>query len=161
MAGPGTTFTGPLISGPKFYADANGAANTGVAQLFQSVTITQNSTAAVSATMTLPPNSTILDIIVDTTTAWNSVTSAILSVGTTAGATTYTGNGTTIISTKAAGRTVLAGATATGAQLLAIQNIGTNTAVVATITPTGATSAGTTTVTLEYVQQVENIDSFI
>lgn len=156
MAGPGTTITGPLISGPKFMADGGTPVNTGVAQLFQSATITQNGTNAVSATMTLPPNSTIIDIIMDNTTVWNSATSAVLTVGTVAAGTTYV---TSVNVKAAAGRTVVAGASPTGPQLLAMQNIGTNTSVVATVTPVGATSAGTTTVTLEYVQNVENIDS--
>ena len=39
MAGPGSTFTGPLISGPKWYADANGSPNTGLVELTQMGTI--------------------------------------------------------------------------------------------------------------------------
>ncbi|HWG71252.1 MAG TPA: hypothetical protein VN692_17680 [Steroidobacteraceae bacterium] len=155
MAGPGSTFTGPLISGPKFYADANGAANTGLCQLAQvGSAITQAGTAVVSTSFVLPPNSVIHDVIVDTTVAWNAGTSATFSLGATAGGTDYASG---VDVKTAAGR---ARPTFTAAQLTAMLNIGNTTTVFATVTPAGtAPSAGSTTVTLEYIQTVENVDS--
>lgn len=141
----GTAFDGPVISGNKRYADST-PANTGVALLTQSVTLDQNSTNAVSQTIVVPGQSQLVDILVDTTTAWNSGSSATLSVGTTAGGTQYAGS---VDVKSAAGRQR---PTFSGAQLLAMNNITTNTSVVVTVTPSGATSAGKTIVTLVYAQ---------
>jgi hypothetical protein len=44
--------------------------------------------------------------------------------------------------------------TYTQAQLAAMNNIGANTSVVATVTPVGATSAGNVVVTIRYLQVV-------
>lgn len=141
----GTAFDGPVISGNKRYADST-PANTGVALLTQSVTLDQNSTNAVSQTIVVPEQSQLVDILVDTTTAWNSGSSATLSVGTSAGGTQYAGS---VDVKTAAGRQR---PTFTGAQLLAMNNITTSTSVVVTVTPSGATSAGKTIVTLVYAQ---------
>lgn len=140
-----TTFSGPLASGDK-EAGVSGGSNVGLVVLSQTATITQNSTNAVSATFNVPANSQILRVIPDVTTAFNSASSAVLSVGTTAGGTQYTGS---IDVKTAAGRIV---PTYTGAQVAAMADVGTNTSVVATVTPTGATSAGAVRVTIEYVQ---------
>lgn len=149
MAGPGTAITGPLLSGTKRFADGNGAANVGVAVLSQTATLTQNGTAAVSATFVVPEGSQIIDVLSDTATAWNSGTSDTLSVGTTAGGTQYASG----VSVATAGR---ARPTFTGAQLAAMADVGTNVDVVATVTPSGtAASAGTTNVTLVYAQTVQ------
>lgn len=156
MAGPGSTTTGPLISGPKFYADGNGPANTGLCQLAQVATLAQNGAAAVSATLALPPGSIIHDIVVDTTTAWNAGTSATLSVGTSAGGTQYASG----VDVKTATGRVRP--TFTAAQLAAMAGIGANVSVVLTVTPVGtAATAGASTVTLEYIQTVQNMDSNI
>lgn len=141
----GTAFDGPVISGNKRYADST-PANTGVALLTQSVTLDQNSTNAVSQTIVVPEQSQLVDILVDTTTAWNSGSSATLSVGTSAAGTQYAGS---VDVKTAAGRQR---PTFTGAQLLAMNNITTSTSVVVTVTPSGATSAGKTIVTLVYAQ---------
>lgn len=140
----GTAFDGPVISGNKRYADST-PANTGVALLTQSVTLDQNSTNAVSQTIVVPEQSQLVDILVDTTTAWNSGSSATLSVGTSAGGTQYAGS--VDVKTVAGRRPNF-----TGAQLLAMNNITTSTSVVVTVTPSGATSAGKTIVTLVYAQ---------
>lgn len=145
MGFAGTAFDGPVISGNKRYADST-PANTGVALLTQSVTLDQNSTNAVSQTIVVPEQSQLVDILVDTTTAWNSGSSATLSVGTSAGGTQYAGS---VDVKTAAGRQR---PTFTGAQLLAMNNITTSTSVVVTVTPSGATSAGKTIVTLVYAQ---------
>jgi hypothetical protein len=139
-----THFAGPLQSGP-IQAGGSAAANVGTAVLAQTGTITQNSTSAVSLTVTLPSGAQITNIIVDVLTAFNSATTAVLTVGTAAAGTQYV----TSVDAKTAGR---ASITHTAAQLLAMSNIGTNTSVVATVTPTGATSAGLVRVTVLYVQ---------
>lgn len=145
--GTGTTFSGPLISGTQKAFDGTNPQNTGLALLSQSVDLVQNGATAVSGTITLPSGSQIVDIIADTTTAWNSGTSDTLSVGTVAAGTQYAGS----ISVATAGRTR---PTFTGAQLAAMANIGSNTSVVATVTPAGtAATAGETLVTVLYVQQ--------
>lgn len=147
--GPGTTWAGPLISGTKKDADAAGAANTGLALLRQQVTLTQNGTSAVSGEVVLPKGSQIVDILADTTTAWNSGTSDTLSVGATAGGTDYASG----VSTATAERVR---PTFTAAQLSAMLDIGSSTSVYATVTPSGtAATAGSTTVTILYVQTVQ------
>lgn len=110
----------------------------------QTGTLTQNSTTAVSRTFTLPASAQIVDIIVDVTTAFNSGTSAVISVGTEAGNTAYVAD----VDAKTGGR---ASVTISAAQAAAMANISTNTSVVATVTPTGATSAGVARVTVLYV----------
>lgn len=142
-----TTFSGPLASGDK-EAGVSGGSNVGLVVLRQTAVITQNGTNAVSTTFNLPNNAQLLRVVPDVLTAFNSATSAVLSVGTTAGGTQYTGS---IDVKTAAGRIVPA---YTGAQVAAMADIGTNTSVVATVTPTGATSAGSVRVTIEYVQTV-------
>lgn len=139
-----THFSGPLTSGDK-QAGQSGGPNWGYAVLSQTATITQNSTNAVSATFNLPPNSQLIDIIPDVTTAFNSATSATLTVGSAAGGSQYVGS----VDAKTAGRAV---PTISAAQASAMASIGTNTAVVATVTPVGATSAGAVRVTLVYAQ---------
>lgn len=150
MPAPGTAFDGPLISGPRRNADSAGPANTGLAVLSQSQVLTQNSTTDVSAIFTLPPRSRIVDILVDTTTAWNSASSASLTVGTAALGTQYVSG--IDVKTNTSPRAAIA---FTAAQLAAMGDIGTNTSVVATVDVTGATSAGTSRVTVLYVQTPE------
>ncbi|HQU24991.1 MAG TPA: hypothetical protein PKX13_12000 [Acidiphilium sp.] len=147
--GPGTKWSGPLISGTKKDADNNGPANTGLAVLSQTATLTQNGANDVSHQFVIPAGSQILDIIEDTTVAWNAGTSAGLTVGLTAGGTDYAISE----SVETAGRVRPA---FTGVQLAAMENVGTNTSVYATVTPVGtAATAGSTTVTLVYIQTVQ------
>ena len=86
-------------------------------------------------------------------TAFNSATSATLTIGTSAGATTYVGS----IDAKTAGR---ASITFTAAQLAAMAGVTVlgvaapvPAPIVITITPVGATSAGYVTVAVNYMQQ--------
>lgn len=144
-----THFNGPLASGDKRPGSVGGS-NVGLVVLSQTAVIDQNSTNAVSATFQLPPNSQIVDILPDVLTAFNSGTSAVLSAGTAAGGTQYLGS---VDVKTAAGRIARA---YTGAQLAAMDDIGTNTSVVVTVTPTGATSAGQVRVTILYVQTTGN-----
>jgi hypothetical protein len=146
-----TNFSGPILSGDLQQGETNGP-NQGFCRLSQFVTLTQNSTNAVSATMYIPAGSAITSFDIDVLTAFNSATSATLSIGTSAGATTYVGS----INAKTAGR---ASITYTAAQLAAMSNqTVTGTAsltpapVVVTITVVGATSAGYVNVTMNYIQ---------
>lgn len=147
MTVPGTQFAGPVLSGPRQSQTPQGTlgSNVGYAVLSQVGQLQQNGTAAVSYTFYLPPHSQLVDVLADTNTAWNSATSALMSLGTTAGDTTYV-NGLNI-ATAARVRPSYA-----GAALLAMQDTGANEPLVATITPTGATSAGSTFVTILYRQ---------
>lgn len=133
-----STFTKPLR-----VRDASGE-SVGNTVLSQTVLIGQNSTNAVSATIKVPAGAQIITILADVLTAFNSATSAVLSVGTAAAGTQYAGS----VDAKTAGR---ATPTFTAAQLAAMDDVGTNTSVVATVTPTGATSAGQVRVTITYV----------
>lgn len=110
----------------------------------QTGVITQNSTTAVSLTFTLPVNAQILDFLIDETVAYDSATSATLTIGTAAAGTQYV----TSVNAKTGGRVA---ATHTAAQVAAMANIGTTNSVVATITPVGATTAGTCRITVRYV----------
>lgn len=139
-----STFSGPLLAGT---VREGAGQNTGYVVLSQTGTITQNSTSAVSTTFTLPENAQILAIHVDVTTAFNSATSATLSVGTAAAGTQYASS---VDVKTAAGRIV---PTYSGTQLGNMASIGSNTSVVATVTPSGATSAGAVRVTLVYAQK--------
>jgi hypothetical protein len=147
-----TTFSGPVRSGTLKTGETNGP-NLGFAVLEQETSITQNSTTAVSSTLYIPVGAKLIDILVDTLTAFNSATTAVLSVGITAGGTEYASG----VDVKTAGRVR---PTFTAAQLAAMSNVTvlgvaapTPAPVVVTVTPTGATSAGYVRVTLVYAQQ--------
>jgi len=153
MPGPGTSLVGgPLMTGTVINTVPGYPSDMGVAQLMQMGTITQSGTATVSLTLAVPQNSQIIDILADTTTVWNSGTSDTLSVGTAASGTQYASG----VDTKSAtGRTR---PTFTATQLTNMSNVGTNTAVVATVTPVGtAATTGTTIVTLLYAQNVDSM----
>jgi hypothetical protein len=146
-----TTFSGPVRAGTLKSGETNGP-NVGVVTLMQETALTQNSTTAVSSTLYIPAGSKIINILVDTLTAFNSATTAVLSVGTTAGGTQYASG----VDVKTAGRV---SPTFTAAQLAAMSNVSvlgipapTTAPVVVTITPTGATSAGYVRVTIVYAQ---------
>lgn len=147
-----TTFSGPVRSGTLKSGETNGP-NIGLAVLQQETSITQNSTTAVSSTLYIPVGSKIVNIIVDVLTAFNSGTSAVLSVGTSAGGTQYASG---VDVKTATGRIT---PTFTAAQLAAMSNVTvlgaaapTTAPVVVTVTPTGATSAGYVRVTIVYSQ---------
>lgn len=150
MSGPGTSLVGgPLFTGTVQVSVTGGAqADMGTAQLSQTATLVHNTTSAVSYQFNVPPNAQILDFLIDTTTAWNSATSDTLSIGTSAAATTYVSS----VDVKAAASRLRP--TYSGAQLLAMSNVTTNTAVVVTVTPVGSATAGNTIVTMLYVQNV-------
>ena len=146
-----THFTGPVLTGTLQKGETNGP-NQGFCKLSQITTLTQNSTTAVSKTMYIPVGSALTSFDVDVLTAYDSATSATLTIGTSAGATTYVGS----VNAKTAGR---ASITYSAAQLAAMSNqTVTGTAsltpatVVVTITVVGATTAGYVNVTMNYIQ---------
>ena len=117
-----THFSGPVVSGTLQQGETNGP-NQGFAVLTQSTSITQNSTTAVSSTLYIPAGSEIIDFNVDVLTAFNSATSATLSIGLTAGGTEYVSG----VNVKAA--TGRMAPTYTAAQLAAMNGVtGTGTA---------------------------------
>ena len=107
----------------------------------------QNSTSVVDATFYLPAGAQILNILVDVLTAFDSVTSATLSAGTASGGTQYASG----VNVKAATGRITPTFTAT--QLTNMISVGTNTALVVSITPVGATTAGSVQVSVTYVQK--------
>lgn len=147
-----THFSGPVVSGDLQQGETYGP-NQGFAVLSQSTSITQNSTTAVSSTLYIPAGSRIVDFNIDVLTAYDSATSATLTIGTAAAGTQYVGS----IDAKTAGRAAI---TYTAAQLAAMNGVSvlgvaapTTAPVVVTVTPVGATSAGYVVVTVLYVQQ--------
>lgn len=98
----------------------------------------------VDTTIVLPAGSQIVEVVTDTLTAWNSVTSAGLTVGSAAGGTQYASS----VDVKTAGREA---PTLTAAQLAAMGDIGANTTVHVRVAQVGNTSAGQARVTVLYV----------
>lgn len=142
-----TSFSGPVSTfTQKRDGSTGGYTDRGYATMSQVATITQNSTNAVSQTLYLPQGSQIVDIIVDVLVAFDSATSATLTAGTAAAGTQYASG----VNAKTAGRVR---PTFSAAQLAAMDNIGTTPQVVFTVTPVGATTAGSVLVTVLYVQQ--------
>lgn len=139
-----TLFSGPVASGDK-QAGVVGGPNIGLAVLSQSVVINRDATLVQSGTINIPFGSTISNIIVDVLTAYDSATSATLSVGTTAGATTYASS----VNAKTLARTT---PTFTAAQLTSMANVGNTGPVVATVTSVGQPTVGQVRVTVIYVQ---------
>ena len=146
-----THFSGPVVSGTLQQGETDGP-NQGFAVLTQSTSLTQNSTTAVSSTLYIPAGSEIIDFNIDVLTAFNSATSATLTIGTAAAGTQYVGS----IDAKTAGRAAI---TFTAAQLAAMNGVTTTgtaapttAPVVVTVTPVGATSAGYVVVTIIYAQ---------
>ena len=139
-----TYWSGPLASGDRPPGSVNGS-NVGLVVLSQTVLINFDATLVQNATINLPVNTQLFDVYVDVLTAFNSATSATLSVGTSSGGTQYVSG----INAKTAGRSTTAH---TAAQLAAMANVGTNTAVTATVTSVGQPTAGQLRVTYLYIQ---------
>lgn len=143
-AAPGAAFQGPVVTGNRLGPNVNGIGpNQGLSIGMQQAVLNQNGATAVSVTTYIPKHSVLVDIIVDTLTAWDSATSDTLSVGTAAAGTQYAGS----VDVKTAGRVR---PTFSAAQLAAMADAGE--ALVATVTPVGAASAGQTVVTYVYAQ---------
>lgn len=143
-----TTFSGPLASG-DINAGKAGGPNLGFVVLSQTVLINFDATLVQNATVNLPFGSQILNVVVDVLTAYNSATSATLTVGTASAGTTYVSG----VNAKTAARTT---PTFTAAQLTSMANIGSTGPVVATVTSVGQPTAGQVRVTYLYVQTTAN-----
>ena len=143
-----TTWSGPLASG-DINAGKAGGPNIGLAVLSQTVLIDVNATLVQNGTVYLPFGSQIVDIIVDVLTQYDSATSATLTVGTASAGTTYASG----VNAKTG---VRVRPTFTAAQLAAMDDIGTNGTVVATVTSVGQPTAGQVRVTYTYVQTTAN-----
>lgn len=149
-----STFSGPIKSGTNRYAPYQ---NTGTTVLTQQVPFTFDATLVQNATLYIPAGSKIINILVDVITAYNSATSATLTVGKTSGGTEYASG----VNAKTSGRTT---PTFTTTQLTNMQstpidvssqttgNNGACSAVIATITSVGQPTAGTGFVTVQYAQ---------
>ena len=138
----GTYMTGPFQTGTGL---DNTGADTGTVVLSKTALINFDATLVQNASFTLPANAQIVDFFVDVLTAYDSATSATLSAGTSSGGTQYLSG----ISVKTAGRRSNG---FSAAQLAAMDGIGTNTALVATVTSVGQPTAGQVRVTMVYVQ---------
>lgn len=136
----GTYFQGAVKSGDGFSEQAG---KFGTAVFSQSVVIDFDATLVQTKTLLLPKNAQILNIVTDVLTAYNSATSATLTVGSAAAGTQYEG----AVDAKTAGR---AAPVFTAAQLTAAADIGTNTTVYATVTSVGQPTAGQVRVTILY-----------
>lgn len=137
-----TTFSGPLLTGTL--KDDPGA-NLGSVILSQSVALGFDATLVQSATIIIPESCRIINIFVDVITAYDSATSATLSVGTVAAGTQYASG----VNAKTTARTT---PTFTTTQLTNFRDTTTNTNVVATVTSVGQPTTGATFVTISYVQ---------
>lgn len=138
----GTYMTGPFQTGTGL---DNTGADTGTVVLSKTALINFDATLVQNASFTLPANAQIVDFFVDVLTAYDSAASATLSAGTSSGGTQYLSG----ISVKTAGRRANG---FSAAQLAAMDGIGTNTALVATVTSVGQPTAGQVRVTVVYVQ---------
>ncbi len=151
-----TSFSGPVRAGDKRLGEGAFSPNQGFVDLQQTVALTQNSTTPVDVTFYVPLGAKINSFLVDVLTAFNSASSAILSVGKTAGGTEYVSG---VDVKAAAGRIAI---TYTAAQLAQMANVSVlgvaltpgnqNQQLVVRVTPTGATSAGYVRVTCVYSQ---------
>ena len=139
-----THFSGPVESG-TIREGAN--ANFGLCVLSKTALMTQDGTNVVDSTFYLPANAQILSFNFDVLTAFDSATSATLSAGTASGGTQYASG----VNVKAA--TGRIAPTLTAAQLTNMADITPNTSLVVSITPVGATTAGSVRVTVIYVQK--------
>ena len=139
-----TTWSGPLASGDR-NAGESGGPNIGLVALSQTALINFDATLVQNATFNIPAGSQIVDFYVDVLTVYNSATSATVSAGTASGGTEYL----SAISAKTAARRPNA---FSAAQLAAMDDVGSNRQVVATVTSVGQPTAGQVRVTMLYVQ---------
>lgn len=137
-----TTFSGPIRSGT---VREGASANLGKAVLQQTGTLAFDATLVQNLTFYVPPNSRIVDVLVDVITAYDSATSATLTAGTASAGTEYVSG----VNAKTAARTR---PTFSAAQLGNMNSVGSNTSVVFTVTSVGQPTAGSTRITLLYVQ---------
>lgn len=108
-------------------------------------TVAQNSTSNADLALAIPVGSQILGFTVDVLTAFDSATSATLTIGITAGGTEYISG----VNAKTGGRATLA-PTAAQVTAFAVQPV-TSGAVVVRVAPVGATTAGLVRVLVHYI----------
>ena len=149
-----TTFSGPVKSGTNRYAPYQ---NVGTTVLTQAVPFTFDATLVQNVTFYIPSTSKILNIFVDVITAYDSATTATLTVGKVSAGTQYASG----VNVKTAARTT---PTFTAAQLTNMQstpvdvssqtanNNGASSTLIVTVTSVGQPTAGTGFVTVEYAQ---------
>lgn len=140
-----TTFSGPVRAGT---IREGASANVGRVVLAQSAAFTFADTGSFASGIILPAGAQIVDMIVDVATAWNSVASDALEIGTAANPDAF-GD---IADLQAAGRAV---ADPDVDQAAAIQDIGdSDVPVYLTISSSGGSlSAGSAVLTVTYVQK--------
>lgn len=142
-----TQLNGPLVLGDRPVGMSQ--SNLGYTVLSQTALIGFDADLTQENVFYLPQNSQIVDILADVLTAYNSATSATLTVGSASAGTQYAG----AVDAKTTGRTR---PTFSAAQLAAMDDISTNTAVYATVTSVGQPTAGSVRVTILYVQTAGN-----
>lgn len=135
-----TYFQGAVKSGDGFSETATGV---GTAVFSQTALINFDTGLVQEAVFVLPKDGQIVDIVVDVLTAYNSATSATLTVGSASAGTQYAG----AVDAKTAGRVR---PTFSAAQLAAMDDIDGNTSVYATVTSVGQPTAGSARVTVLY-----------
>ena len=135
-----TYFQGAVKSGDGFSETATGV---GTAVFSQTALINFDTDLVQEAVFVLPKDGQIVDVVVDVLTAYNSATSATLTVGSASAGTQYAGS----VDAKTAGRVR---PTFSAAQLAAMDNIDGNTSVYATVTSVGQPTAGSARVTVLY-----------
>lgn len=135
-----TYMQGALKSGDSFSETSTGV---GTAVFSQSQVINFNTTLVSEGTFVLPKDCQIVDVVIDVLTAFNSATSATLTLGSASAGTQYAGS----VDAQTAGRVR---PTFTAAQLAAMDDIDANTTAYATITSVGQPTAGSVRVTILY-----------
>lgn len=135
------SYVQPTSSGTGVTGSGN---DIGGIQLVQTGYVTFKAATLVNdLTFVLPANSAIQNILLDTLTAYDSATSAGLTVGTATAGTQYVSS----VDAKTTGRETQS---LTAAQLLALSSIGTNVNVVVTVTSVGQPTTGNVFVTIQY-----------
>jgi hypothetical protein len=133
-------FQGAIRSGDNA---SDGSTGVGTGLLSQTALVNFDATLVQGTTFSLPKNAQVVDIVVDVLTAYNSATSATVTVGTAAAGTQYAG----AVDGKTAGRVR---PTFSAAQLAAMDDIGTSTTMHVTATSVGQPTAGQFRVTVLY-----------
>jgi hypothetical protein len=143
-----TYFEGAITSGSTPSESTNfGHAVFTQTTLVNFVSETGGGSDNVDATIVIPVGSQILNILVDTLVAWNSVTSAGLTIGTAVGGTQILGSA----DVKTDGRETTA---PTAAQLAVWDDVGTTNTLHIRVAQVGNTSAGQARVTVNYAPKL-------
>ena len=147
-----TTFSGPVKSGTNRYSPYK---NVGTTIITQQTPFTFDATLVQSVTLYVPSGSKIINVFVDVITAYNSATSATLTMGKTAAGTEYVSG----VNVKTAARTTptftatqLTNMQSTPVDVSAANSQQSSSALVVTVTSVGQPTAGTGFVTVEYAQ---------